>query len=119
MLKKVYDEQIFGAEGEREYWRMVASERKIDDSFLTGFTASDIDFDGIDMESTPSSSDDDLRETTRESVVPDLDVWGGKLLVLGYAQLRLLDTHCCCIWRCCLGYLTVMESQGDSLRRPF
>ena len=36
VLKKIYDEHIFGETGEQEYWRMVVNDKVIDDSFMTG-----------------------------------------------------------------------------------
>lgn len=114
VLKKIYDEQIFGLEGEQEYWSMVASEKVIDDSCMTGLIVSDTDFDGSNVEDALPSNTCVLRETAGEDVVPDPDVWNGKVLILGHAQLHLLDTplllHLALLFR-------IPDSHGKSRRQ--
>lgn len=90
VLKKIYDERIFELEGEQDYWQMVANEKVIDDSFMTGLTVSDIDFDGNSGDGASASSDCAPEETT--DATRGQDVWNGKILILGHAQLHLLNT---------------------------
>lgn len=114
VLKKIYDEQIFGREGEQEYWQMVANEEAIDDSFMTGFTVPGIDHDSTGTEDALSSGGCILKEIGGKDIVYDPDAWNGKLLILGHAQLRLLDTplllHLTLLFR-------IPDSHGKSRRQ--